>query len=150
MLVSGRADETHKVSDSMQLAPGLGLLKDVIIDQHFSERGRIGRLLGAVAQNPRLVGIGVDEDTAIVCEGNDHFQVIGSGAVYVLDGRSLTYTNVAEESADRTLSVFGLKLHVLSQGDKFDLKTHEPVSLPAEEVERELAGSRKSEVGSRK
>jgi cyanophycinase len=138
MIVAGHAEETHKVGEALLIAPGLGLLKDVIVDQHFSERGRIGRLLGAVAQNPRLVGLGIDEDTAIVCEGNDHFQVLGSGAVYVLDGRTLTHTNIAEEDTDRALSVFGVKLHVLSQSDKFDLKTHQPLSLPAEQVEREL------------
>lgn len=146
MIISGRIEESHKVSDSMLLSPGLGLLKDVIIDQHFSERGRIGRLLGAVAQNPRLVGIGIDEDTAIVCEGNDYFQVIGSGAVYVLDGRAVSYTNIAEDSADRTMSVFGLKLHVLSQGDRFDLKTHQPIHLTNNGVEVEATVKSKQSV----
>jgi cyanophycinase len=67
------------------MAPGLGLVPDVIIDQHFAERGRIGRLLGAVAQNPRVLGIGIDEDTAIIVEGCC-FGVIGAGAVYIVDG----------------------------------------------------------------
>ena len=64
------------------MAHGLGLIRNVIIDQHFDERGRIGRLLGAAAHNPRELGIGIDEDTAIVI-GRDRFEVIGSGAVYV-------------------------------------------------------------------
>jgi cyanophycinase len=58
----------------------------VVIDSHFAERGRMGRLLGAVAQNPRNIGLGINEDTAIVVSGDERFEVIGSGAVYVVDG----------------------------------------------------------------
>src|SRR3546814_15945439 len=65
MLVRGSSQESHRIGD-LHMAPGLGLIRDVIIDQHFAERGRIGRLLGAVAQNPRVLGIGIDEDTAII------------------------------------------------------------------------------------
>jgi cyanophycinase len=83
MMVRGSSAETHRIGD-LRMAPGLGLVRDVIIDQHFAERGRIGRLLGAVAQSPRVLGVGIDEDTAVVVEGDD-FQVIGSGAVYVVD-----------------------------------------------------------------
>src|SRR5829696_1474349 len=82
MLVSGDADSSHRVGANLLMAPGLGYLKDVIIDQHFAERGRIGRLLGAVAQNPRLLGLGIDEDTAVVFDGHKTFRVLGSGAIY--------------------------------------------------------------------
>src|SRR3546814_13908456 len=84
MLVRGASQESHRIGD-LHMAPGLGLIRDVIIDQHFAERGRIGRLLGAVAQNPRVLGIGIDEDTAIILEGGS-FRVHGSGAVYVVAG----------------------------------------------------------------
>lgn len=67
MLVRGASSESHRIGD-LHMAAGLGLIHDVVIDQHFAERGRIGRLLGAVAQNPRVLGIGIDEDTAIVVE----------------------------------------------------------------------------------
>ena len=80
MLVSGAGEESHRIGDSLRLAPGLGFLPDVIVDQHFAERGRIGRLLGAVAQNPAMLGVGVDENTAIVVEGEPgalHFRVLG-------------------------------------------------------------------------
>lgn len=128
MLIRGAGSESHRIGD-LHMAPGLGLIHDVIIDQHFAERGRIGRLLGAVAFNPRLLGIGIDEDTAIVVSGR-HFDVLGCGAVYVIDGADITQSNIAEEGENenkRTLSMHGVRLHVLSDGDSFDLDTRRPV-----------------------
>jgi cyanophycinase len=119
MLVRGSSAESHRIGD-LHMAPGLGLIRDVIIDQHFAERGRIGRLLGAVAQNPRILGIGIDEDTAILVEG-DHFRVIGAGAVYAVDGSDVTHSNIAEADAERALSMHGVHLHVLAAGDGFNL-----------------------------
>ncbi|HEU4697549.1 MAG TPA: cyanophycinase [Gemmatimonadales bacterium] len=136
MLVAGTGRESHKIGENLQMAPGLGYLKDVIIDQHFAERGRIGRLLGAVAQNPRLLGIGLDEDTAIVVEREERFAVLGSGAVYVADAQDVTYTNIADEERDRTLSIFDVRLHLLSQGDAFDLRPRRPRHRFASEVEQ--------------
>jgi cyanophycinase len=141
MLVSGKADASHRVGANLLMAPGLGYLKDVIIDQHFAERGRIGRLLGAVAQNPRLLGIGLDENTAMIVEQEKRFRVLGVGAVYVVDGRELTCTNITEESQDRTMSLFNVRLHVMSQGDEFDLVTHEPYAGSSETVEEKLVDS---------
>jgi cyanophycinase len=124
MLVRGPSAESHRIGD-LHMAPGLGLIRDVIIDQHFAERGRIGRLLGAVAQNPRVLGIGIDEDTAIVIEEKT-FRVIGAGAVYVVDGSAVTYSNIAEGGRQEALSMFGVRLHVLSAGDEFDLGDRRP------------------------
>ncbi len=124
MLVRGKNATSFRIGD-LHLAPGLGLLPDVIIDQHFAERGRIGRLIGAVSQNPRVLGIGIDEDTAIVVQGRK-FKVIGSGAVYLVDGAGVTHSNVAEAEPDAALSIYDLKLHVLSAGDRFDLDTRRP------------------------
>jgi len=124
MLVKGASAESYRIGE-LHMAPGLGLVKDVIIDQHFAERGRYGRLLGAVAHNPRLLGIGIDEDTAIVIADNA-FKVIGSGAAYVVDGEASTHSNIAEARADRALSMFGVTMHVLSSGDCFDLSGRVP------------------------
>jgi len=124
MLIRGPSAESHRIGD-LHLAPGLGLLPDVIIDQHFAERGRIGRLLGAVALNPRILGIGVDEDTAMVVH-EGAFRVIGSGAVYVVDGAGVTRSNIAEAEDRRTLSIFDVRMHVLSSGDSFDLEKRQP------------------------
>jgi cyanophycinase len=128
MLVKGSSGESHRIGD-LHMAPGLGLVRDVIIDQHFAERGRIGRLLGAVAQNPRVLGIGIDEDTAVVATGG-RFSVVGSGAVYVVDGEGVTRSNIAEAGPDRALSMHDVRLHVLSAGDAFDLATRRPAERP--------------------
>lgn len=126
MLVRGPSAESHRIGD-LHMAPGLGLIRDVIIDQHFAERGRIGRLLGAVAQNPRVLGIGIDEDTAIVIEGA-RFRVVGAGAVYVVDGATVGHSNIAEGGRQDALSMFGVSLNVLSFGDCFDLETRCPTA----------------------
>jgi cyanophycinase len=132
MIVSGGDEESHKVEDSLRLASGLGLIQGVIIDQHFSERGRMGRLLGAIAQNPKNIGIGIDENTAIVIERGQHFYVLGDGAVYVIDGQGISASNIAEEQPNQTVSIYDVKLHVLSQGDRFDLASRRPDKLKGE------------------
>jgi cyanophycinase len=92
------------------------------VDQHFAQRGRLSRLLGAVAQNPRLIGIGIDEDTAFVGREGGTFEVIGNGAVYVIDGRSITFTNLSDSKSDEIISVHNVKLDVLGRGDRFDVE----------------------------
>ena len=124
MLVRGTSQESYRIGD-LHMAPGLGLIRNVIIDQHFAERGRFGRLLGAVAHNPRVLGIGIDEDTAAVVEG-DVLQVVGKGAVYVVDGTDVTHSNVAEAEPEATLSMHNVTVHVLSHGDVYDLATRTP------------------------
>ncbi len=122
MLVgSGDAKESHKVGNWL-MAPGLGLARGMIIDQHFAQRARIGRLLGAVALNPGILGIGIDEDTAIILE-NRKIKVIGTNAVYIVDGHNVSYTNISEASAEKTMSMHDVKLHILGHEEEFDLKT---------------------------
>jgi cyanophycinase len=128
MLVKGTSGESHKIGD-LHMAPGLGLVRDVIIDQHFAERGRFGRLFGAVAHNPRELGIGIDEDTALVLQ-DGRFEVIGSGCVYVVDGAGVTQSNIAEARPERALSMYDIRLHVLSSGDTFDLARRRPAEVP--------------------
>jgi cyanophycinase len=128
MMVRGPSSESHRIGD-LHMAPGLGFIRDVIIDQHFAERGRFGRLIGAVAHSPRVLGLGIDEDTAAVLEGTC-FKVIGSGAVYVVDGSRSTHSNLADAGPDKVLSMHGVTVHVLGTGDRFDLARRRPV--PAE------------------
>ncbi len=127
MLVRGSSSVTHRIGD-LHMAPGLGLIRDVIIDQHFAERGRFGRLIGAVAHNPRVLGIGIDENTAAIVEG-DQFEVMGAGAVYIVDGSGVSHCNLAEGEPERVLSMHDVRVHVLGTGDRFDLKERRP--LPA-------------------
>jgi cyanophycinase len=130
MLVAGAAGDSVHVRADVRMAPGLGFVRDLVIDQHFAQRGRIGRLLAVVAQNPRLLGVGIDENTAIVLHADRRFQVIGKNAVYVVDGRNITHSNVYEDPSDAALSVHGLRLHLLAQGDEFDLNMGLPRRLP--------------------
>jgi cyanophycinase len=138
MVVGGGQNGSHRIGPDLRLAPGFGFAKDMVIDQHFAERGRIGRLLAVVAQNPRVLGVGLDENTAIALSPTSEFRVLGEGAVYVVDGSSVTDTNVAEEDRDRAMSLYNVTVHVLTQGDRFTIKTRTPESRPAKEVESEL------------
>jgi cyanophycinase len=138
MMVSGEGDESHRIGSMLKLAPGFGFLPGVIVDQHFAQRGRIGRLIGAIAQNPRILGIGLDEDCAMMVH-RGRFKVLGSGAVYVVDGSKVTFTNITEADPDLPLCIYGLKLHVLNQSDTFDLKNRRPHYHPEHEV-KELLG----------
>jgi cyanophycinase len=128
MLVAGSSRSSYRIGD-LRIAAGLGVLRDAVIDQHFAERGRFGRLLGAVAHSPRVLGIGIDEDTAIVVTG-DRFEVIGSGAVYVVDAEPATRSNVAEARPDDLMSIHGVRVDVLVPGEHFDLSTRRPTPAP--------------------
>jgi cyanophycinase len=124
MLVKGPSAESYRIGE-LHMAPGLGLMRHVIIDQHFAERGRYGRLVGAVAHNPRLLGVGLDEDTALIVEGQQG-RVIGSGAVYIVDGEAATHSNIAEARREDALSIFDVRMHVLATGDGFDFQSRRP------------------------
>jgi cyanophycinase len=136
MLVSGTSDESNEIS-ALGMAPGLAFIHGVVIDTHFAERGRMGRLLGAVAQNPKNLGMGIDEDTAVIVRNGTDFSVIGSGAVYVLDGTDISYSSLSEQTSEGIVSIFDAKLHVLVDGNRFDLVERRPV-MP--EMEPEAAG----------
>jgi cyanophycinase len=129
MLVRGPSDTSGELS-SIAMAPGLGFLQDVVIDSHFAERGRMGRLISAVAQNPSNLGLGIDEDTAIAVEeeGDDKrsFTVIGRGAVYVLDGTHVTYSSLSDVQPEGVLTVCGITMHVLAAGEGYDLAARRP------------------------
>ena len=132
MIVSGPGDESAD-NETLSMAPGLGLLPGVVIDSHFAQRGRIGRLLGTVAQNPKNLGIGIDEDTAIIVEQGAHFSVVGSRAVYVVDGSGISYSSLSESTRTGIIGLHNVKLHVLRASDCFDLETRRPVLAASDE-----------------
>jgi cyanophycinase len=119
MLAQGRA-ELHPEKGSVSLGAGLGFLHKVVVDQHFSERQRLSRLLSVVAQNPYLQGIGIDEDTALVIERGVGIEVLGEGAVTIVDGRNMS-TNIAEISDRETPELIDVRLHLLPAGSKYRL-----------------------------
>ncbi len=131
MLVAGPSDSSMAV-DALSMAPGLNLLEQVVIDSHFAERGRMGRLVSAVAHNPYNLGIGIDEDTAIILRPDRCFEVLGNGAVYVVDGSDITFSNLAEGAADDMLRVSDVRLHILGSGDRFDIAARRPLLGGAE------------------
>jgi cyanophycinase len=126
MIVSGRSDTAPKVG-GVEIAPGMNLLSSTIIDTHFSARGRHGRLLTAIAHYPQDLGIGIDERTAIVIRHNE-FKVLGEGAVTIMDGCQMKHNNLPYRKEKETVGLFGVDIHVLPAGYKFDLKRREPVS----------------------
>ena len=119
MLAQGRA-EIRPEKGSVSLGAGLGFLHRVVIDQHFSERQRLSRLLTVVAQNPYLQGIGIDEDTALVVERGVGIEVVGQGAVTVVDGRTMV-TNVADIADRDTPELIDVRLHLLPAGSRYRL-----------------------------
>jgi cyanophycinase len=131
MLIGGANDESPRLSN-LVMAPGLGFLPYCIVDSHFAQRGRMGRLLTAVTQNPRNLGLGIDEDTAVVVQ-NEAFMVLGSGAVYILDGQGIPYSSLSEKEPESVLSVFNLRLDVLSAGKHYDLAKRQPVPIEVPE-----------------
>jgi cyanophycinase len=141
MLVRGEGEQSARLGAPLVMAPGLGFVKNAIVDQHFAQRGRIGRLLGAVAHNARVLGIGIDENTAAVFE-NQHFDVIGENAIYVVDGSSATYSNIAELQSDHALSLFDVRLSVLSHGDRFYLTDRCARGTPERETRMDLEDAR--------
>ena len=121
MIVEGEDTEAPQ-RNIVQMAPGMGLIREVVIDQHFAQRGRLGRLLTAVAQHPYMLGVGIDEDTAIVLLPGDIFEVIGSQTVTVIDGTQIRETNISESGPRAPLALTNVILHILPAGYRFDKK----------------------------
>jgi len=129
MIAFGASGATPK-QRMAQIAAGLGVLPGVIIDQHFQQRNRLGRLLSLIAQNPSLLGLGIDEDTAGVV-GPDHvLEVIGRGSVTIVDGAA-SETDAWEVRGHRPLMISGVVLHSLPAGYRFDLRRRHRVAAPA-------------------
>ena len=106
----------------VQLSAGLGILQGLVVDQHFEQRGRIGRLMALVAQSPALLGIGIDEDTCAMVFSDQSLHVLGRGAVTIVDG-SQVKTDAYRGKGYRPLLVSGAILHSLPSGYRFDLRT---------------------------
>lgn len=126
MIVSGDSGLIPRVG-SVSMAPGLGLTNKIMIDQHFSQRNRLGRLLTALSYNPYKTGIGVDEDTAAIIDSEGNFSAIGSGALTVVDMSKVEFSSVASTAPGGAISLVGVKIHTLLDGDFYNTKIHEVV-----------------------
>jgi cyanophycinase len=128
MMAFGMSGATPK-HRMAQMSAGLGLLHGVVVDQHFEQRTRLGRLLAVVAQSPSLVGLGLDEDTAAIVYGDDTLEVIGRGAVTIVDG-SQVVTDAFHSKGHRPMMVSGAVVHSLPAGYRFDLRSRTLMPFP--------------------
>ena len=124
-MIAGGNEGATPTPDMVTMAPGLGLTNKFIIDQHFRERDRLGRLLTALAYNPFAVGIGLDEDTAAFIRPDDNVEVLGSGGITVVDPTHLTYSSMDRARRGEPVSLLGIRLHILVSGGRFDIVSRE-------------------------
>ncbi len=120
MIAFGDEGSTPR-SDMVTLAPGLGLTQLAIVDQHFRQRGRLGRLITALTYNPRPIGIGLDEDTAAFIAADDSLEVVGSGAITIVDPSDIDFSSMDSARPHDPVCVLNLRLHVLIQGATYDI-----------------------------
>ena len=135
MVAFGRpgASPRHRM---VHISAGLGLIEDVIVDQHFEQRGRMGRLLAAVAISPKLLGLGLDEDTAAIVYADRTLEVVGKGSVTIVDGSKVS-TDAYQIKAHRPMMVSGAVVHALPAGYWFDLRSRK--LIPPETLEEKEA-----------
>ncbi len=122
-MIAGGASGAYPREDGVNLAPGIGLTNTAIIDQHFNQRNRLGRLLTALSYNPFLIGIGIDEDTAFLIDGDNRGEVVGSGAVTILDASQLSHSSRSSAREGAAISLVDIRLHVLAEGCEYDLES---------------------------
>jgi cyanophycinase len=122
-MIAAGDEGSSAVAGSVKLAPGLGLTNRFIIDQHFRQRDRLGRLCTALAYNPFAVGVGLDEDTAAFIGPDDTLEVEGSGGITIVDGSEVSYSSIAAASDGQPVCMIGLRLHFLVAGATFNLNT---------------------------
>ena len=123
MIYQGSSSEAL-LKGEVKITSGLGLIDGVVIDTHFVQRGRIGRLFQAVVGNPKTLGIGLGEDTGLLITNNAKMEAIGSGLVILVDGREIKDTNLTQVELGQPISINHLVTHVMSQFDTFDLRTY--------------------------
>lgn len=122
MIYQGSSSEAL-LKGEVKITSGLGLIDDVVIDTHFVQRGRIGRLFQAVVGNPKVLGVGLGEDTGLFIANGKQMEAIGSGLVILVDGREVKDTNLTQVELGQPISINHLVTHVMSKNDTFDLDT---------------------------
>jgi cyanophycinase len=126
--VGGDSNESAARKGMVDVVAGFGLLQDIIIDQHFSQRGRLGRLLSVFAGTPGLIGLGLDEDTAVLIDRKGTLEALGSNMVTIVDGRN-TISDYFDREEGEILTITGSSLHVLADGRHFDLDTRRVIDM---------------------
>jgi len=131
-MIAGGEEGSTPSPDLVTMAPGLGLTNKFIIDQHFRQRDRLGRLLTALAYNPFAVGIGLDEDTAAFIKPGDSLEVVGSGGITIIDPTNLSYSSMDRAQRGEPVSLIDVKLHILIAGGRFEIASREAFAEPKE------------------
>jgi cyanophycinase len=121
MIYQGKSDLAH-LKGEVKITTGLAFVANVIIDSHFDKRGRFNRLAQAVASNPQCTGIGLGEDTGVVITEGNQLEVVGSGAVVIVDGKDIRHSNITDISEGAPISIEGLKVNILVKGNGYLLK----------------------------
>ena len=123
MIYQGSSHEAL-LKGEIKITSGLGLIDHVIIDTHFVQRGRIGRLFQAVVSNPKTLGIGLGEDTGLLVKDGNKMEALGSGLVILVDGRFVSDTNITDVSMGEPISIKNMVVHVMNEGDHYLLNEH--------------------------
>lgn len=127
MIFQGKSELAH-LKGEVKITTGLAFLGNVIIDSHFDKRGRFNRLAQAVASNPQCTGIGLGEDTGVIVSGGNHLEVVGSGAVVIVDGRDMRYNNITEVNMGEPIAIENLRVNILVRGNQYLLKERKFIS----------------------
>lgn len=131
MIAGGSAAKAF-LKGAVKMRKGLGLIPELIIDTHFIQRGRFGRISEAVAKFPKLTGLGLAEDTGMIIKNGKTCTVIGSGMVIIFEGKNLTHNNEKVLDAGTPMTIANLTVHVLSNGDQYDITKQCVTVLPIE------------------
>jgi cyanophycinase len=121
MIYQGKSELAH-LKGEVKITTGLAFMGNVIIDSHFDKRGRFNRLAQAVASNPQCTGIGLGEDTGVIVTGGNSLEVVGSGAVVIVDGRDIRHTNITEVGMGEPIALDNLRVSIMVRGNRYLLK----------------------------
>ncbi|MBO3270859.1 cyanophycinase [Hymenobacter defluvii] len=121
IMIRGGSVPDALMKGAVKIGSGLGLIDDVVIDSHFVKRGRFGRLIEAVSLHPKLIGIGLGEDTGVLITGGNIIETIGSNLVIIMDGHTIQHNNAAVVKKGAALSVENMTMHVLAKGNVYDI-----------------------------
>jgi cyanophycinase len=125
MIYAG-TEEVQELGGEIKVTTGLEFMKDVCIDTHFVHRGRFVRMSQVVVTNPTCIGIGIEEDTAILVKNGVEVQVVGTGLVIVVEGHRISYSNMDDFTSDKPVTIRDLNVHLLSSGDKYEIRQTNP------------------------
>lgn len=134
MIAGGKGGSTPR-GGQVTLAPGLGLTNRIIVDQHFRQRDRLGRVLAAVAYNPFAIGMGFDENTAGFIGSDNVMEIVGEGGITIIDSSQLLYSGMATAEPNQPVNLIGVRLHILTPGSRYDLESRVATPPPPRVVE---------------